>query len=153
MDRKQGFSFRQTGLRILGPPPVFLLLLLLHCRAHVLLLTFIEPPPTGSGTVLGATAGYLGVHISAENGLGILAFFFVWIIICSYARGSVKSLDYPGAVAAYTMGLVMIVAKQPQTTSAELLALGRIESNFLGCLGIGLSSLPFSFLSRAWTCC
>ena len=99
--------------------------------------------------MLGATAGYLGVHISAENGLGILAFFFVWIIICSYARGSVKSLDYPGAVAAYTMGLVMIVAKQPQTTSAELLALGRIESNFLGCLGIGLSSLPFSFLSRA----
>ncbi len=89
------------------------------------------------------------MHISAENGLGILAFFFVWIIICSYARGSVKSLDYPGAVAAYTMGLVMIVAKQPQTTSAELLALGRIESNFLGCLGIGLSSLPFSFLSRA----
>lgn len=105
MDRKQGFSFRQTGLRILG-------------------------------TVLGATAGYLGVHISAENGLGILAFFFVWINICSYARGSVKSLDYPGAVAAYTMGLVMIVAKQPQTTSAELLALGRIESNFLGCLVI-----------------
>jgi len=80
--------------------------------------------------------GYLGVRLFSENNLGILAFFFVWVIVCCYVRGSYKSLDYPGAVGAYTAGLVMIVFKQPQTTvPSDLLALDRIEANFLGCVG------------------
>lgn len=88
-----------------------------------------------AGTVLGATLGYLGVDLSSGNRVGILAFFFGWVLLCGYVRGAVRSLDYPGAVAAYTAGLVMVVAEQPQTVSFDLLAIGRIKANFLGCVG------------------